>query len=66
MAMTKADFYKVHLKPREAYLYFLANKETDTTLLPSPRTEVEQMMYDDCVAAAEAAASGGGSESTGG
>ncbi len=77
MAMTKSDFYKVHLKPREAYTYFLANKETDTTLLPAPRTEVEQQMYNDCVtaatallaaaAAAEAAAaeSGGSSGSSG-
>lgn len=54
MAMTKSDFYKVHLKPREAYTYFLANKETDTTLLPAPRTEVEQQMYSDCVTAATA------------
>lgn len=75
MAMTKSDFYKVHLKPREAYTYFLANKETDTTLLPAPRTEVEQQMYSDCVTAAtallaaatEAEGSGGSnSSSTGG
>lgn len=67
--MTKTDFYKVHLKPREAYLYFLANKETDTTVLPDPKTDTEQQMYNDCVtaatalaaaaAAAEAAGSGG-------
>ena len=79
--MTDQDLYNVKLKRREAYTYFLANKETDTTLLPLPLTEEETEMYDDCitaatalVAAAEAAAaaaaaeagSGGGSGSGGG
>ncbi len=54
--MTKADFYKVHLKPREAYLYFLAVGESDTTVLPAPKTDTEQYMYDDCVTAATAIA----------
>ena len=74
--MTTKDFHQVHLKPHEAYLYFLANKETDTTLLPHPKTEVQQKMYNDCVtaatalleaaaAAAEAAASGSGSGGSG-
>ena len=72
--MTKADFYKVHLKPREAYLYFLAVAESDTTVLPDPKTDTEQYMYDDCVtaataiaeaaAAAEAAASSGSGTGT--
>lgn len=54
--MTKADFYKVHLKPREAYLYFLAVGESDTTVLPDPKTDTEQYMYGDCVSAATAIA----------
>ena len=71
MAMTTTDLYKVHLKHREAYLLFLAKGETDTTLLPEPLTDAEQVLYGYCVAAAEAAASaaassGSGSESTGG
>ena len=80
MAMTTTDLYKVHLKHREAYLLFLAKGETDTTLLPKPLTDAEQVLYGYCVAAAEAAAaaassgsdggssesSGSGSESTGG
>jgi hypothetical protein len=72
MAMSITDLYKVHLKHREAYLLFLAKGETDTTLLPEPLTDAEQVLYGYCVAAAEAAASaaaassGSGSESTGG
>jgi hypothetical protein len=70
MAMTTTDLYKVHLKHREAYLLFLAKGETDTTLLPEPLTDAEQVLYGYCVAAAEAAAaaasSGSGSASTGG
>ena len=76
MAMTTIDLYKVHLKHREAYLLFLAKGETDTTLLPEPLTDAEQVLYGYCVAAAAAVAeaaaaaassgSGSGSESTGG
>ena len=55
--MTTIDLYKVHLKHREAYLLFLAKGETDTTLLPEPLTDAEQILYGYCVAAAEAAAS---------
>ena len=54
--MTTVDLYKVHLKHREAYLLFLAKGETDTTLLPEPLTDAEQILYGYCVAAAEAAA----------
>lgn len=57
--MTTVDLYKVHLKHREAYLLFLAKGETDTTLLPEPLTDAEQVLYDYCVAAAEASDSDG-------
>ncbi len=60
--MTTIDLYQVHLKPREAYLLFLAKGETDITLLPKPLTEADQALYDDCVAAAEAASEDSGSE----
>ena len=52
--MTTVDLSKVYLKHREAYLLFLAKGETDTTLLPEPLTDAEQVLYDYCVAAAEA------------
>ena len=54
--MTTVDLYKVHLKHREAYLLFLAKGESDTTLLPEPRTDAEQVLYGYCVAAATAIA----------
>ena len=50
--MTTVDLYKVHLKHREAYLLFLAKGESDTTLLPDPLTDAEQVLYNYCVAAA--------------
>lgn len=62
MALSKTDLYQVHLKPREAYLLFLASGETDTTVLPKPLTEADEALYDDCVAAAEAATEDSGSE----
>ena len=71
--MTKVDLFKVHLKPREAYLLFLAAGESDTTYLPEPLTASDQELYDYCTtaataiaeaaAAAEAAAGSGGSGS---
>ena len=61
--MTTIDLYKVHLKHREAYLLFLAKGETDTTLLPEPLTDAEQILYGYCVAAAEAAAAAAASAS---
>lgn len=61
--MTTVDLYKVHLKHREAYLLFLAKGETDTTLLPEPLTDAEQILYGYCVAAAEAAAAAASSSS---
>ena len=64
--MTTVDLYKVHLKHREAYLLFLAKGETDTTLLPEPLTDAEQVLYDYCVAAAEAAAAAAAASSSSG
>lgn len=49
MAMSNKDLYKVFLKPREAYLLFLAKEETDTTLLPDPLTAEDKALYDKCV-----------------
>ena len=64
--MTTVDLYKVHLKHREAYLLFLAKGETDTTLLPEPLTDAEQILYGYCVAAAEAAAAAAAASSSSG
>ena len=64
--MTTIDLYKVHLKHREAYLLFLAKGETDTTLLPEPLTDAEQILYGYCVAAAEAAAAAAAASSSSG
>lgn len=64
--MTTVDLYKVHLKHREAYLLFLAKGETDTTLLPEPLTDAEQILYGYCVAAAEAAAAAATASSSSG
>jgi len=49
MAISKKDLFKVFLKPRDAYLLFLAKEETDTTLLPEPLTKEDKEMYDICV-----------------
>lgn len=49
MAMSKKDLFKVFLKPREAYLLFLANEETDTTLLPKPKSSEDTALYNACV-----------------
>ena len=50
MAISKKDLFKVFLKPRDAYLLFLAKEETDTTLLPEPLTSEDKEMYDLCTA----------------
>ena len=49
MAVSKKDLYRVFLKPREAYLLFLAKEETDTTLLPTPLTKEDKELYSFCV-----------------
>ena len=50
MAISQKDLYQVFLKPRQAYLLFLAKEETDTTLLPKPLTSEDKEMYDLCIA----------------
>ncbi len=50
MAISKKDLFKVFLKPRDAYLLFLAKEETDTTLLPEPLTKEDKELYDFCIA----------------
>ena len=57
MAISKKDLFKVFLKPRDAYLLFLAKEETDVSLLPDPLTSEDKEIYDICIAfASEVAA----------
>lgn len=66
MALSKTDLYQVHLKPREAYLLFLAKGETDATVLPKPLTEADEALYADCLAASSGDSSNADSDADSG
>ena len=47
--VTKFDIFNVRLSRRTAYLLFLANEETDTSILPEPKTAEEEELYKLCL-----------------
>ena len=47
--VTKKDLYNIRLKPKTAYLLFLSNEETDTSILPKPLTAEDEELYALCL-----------------